>query len=916
MSKTYAAILVVVALGALLMGFTTGCGSGGTTTNGGVATFVANFLASEVRIDQALPVSFGHAQLPVCCASGSTIHAVWEDYRNGQSDILFNTSTDGGATWQASNTRIDTGTQAGAVRAVRPSICCSGNNIYVAWVETMGFSALSYYFNRSTDGGATWLANRVKVDTHPTPLNAGSNPQVCCCNNTNTVVVTWSDNRSGNHQVYGARSTDAGTTWSEQHIGGMAGFDATDPLCCCEQVAMVQYVYVAWTDTRLGGGERVFFDRSTDGGATWGADTNLDATPSFFVSDICCDAQYVYVAWLGADGSRIARLRGSSDFGATFNAEQQLKTAVGGLGAFPRLCCEGATVRAVFTDDTAQPDIYFNTSTDAGVSVLANQVRIDNGMAGDQSRSPIICCNGNNLTCMFMDDRSGTWDVWASRSTDGGTTWSMDVRLDMAGGAVDVQNFHGCCSGSNVYALYTDERDGIDRAQVQVNASADAGANWFANDVRVSQPLPPGGNATTSNICFVAKGTTLHAVFSDDRLGQERVFYNRSTDGGLTWQPTDLLLDPGMAGTEDRGPMTCCSGNNVYVAWWRTYAPSGNADIYVNRSIDGGLTWQPAPTRINTGVAVDSTPTGTPVICCNGLSVVVGWNDGRNGDSDIFINRSPDAGMTWLATAQRVDSAMAGDNAFSPRICCEGSRIHLAWEDDRNGDQDIFTNRSTNGGVTWQPMDTRLDVGDAAGAHHSYAIALCCDGTHVHVAWEDERSGDTDVYVASSSDGGATFSSDQRLDVGAAAGMGDSGDVVLCCEGTRVYAAYEDERDGSEDIYFNRSLDGGTTWLAADVRVDLGDAPGAANSDGPAICCDGDRVYIAWDEARASNPGPYFSASLDAGTTWMPAPVRISATPQTAGGQQKIACTPDFVYVAWVHSTNGAQDAVINRTAP
>ncbi len=583
----------------------------------------------------------------------------------------------------------------------------------------------------------------------------------------------------------------------------------------------------------------------------------------------------------------------------------------------PAICCQGTNIYVVWVETQGlSGNYYFNRSTDGGTTWLANQVRVDSGAAGDVSSSPFICCNGNILNCVFIDDRSGTFDVWASRSINGGANWGADVRLDIAGGAVSVQNTAVCCDAAEIYALYTDERDGPNRAQVQINASGNGGANWFANDVRVSQPNPPGLNAATRDVCFVAKGTTVHVVYSDDRLGESRVFYNRSTDGGTTWMPADVLLDAGPQTLEDRNPVVCCSGNNVYVAWERDYDATSNEDVYFNRSTDGGLTWQVAATRVNTGVAANSTNTGLPVLCCHGDNVVVAWFDTRAGDNDIFINRSANAGGSWLAAAQRVDNAPAGLNAENVSICCVGSRFHLAWEDARNGNKDIYTNRSLDNGVTWQGIDTRLDVTDPAGANWSYDPVLCCRGNRVHCAFRDERSGDDDVYVASSSDAGQNFAPDQRINLGTPPGVGEASDVAICCEDARVFVAYADDRNGDDDVYFNRSLDGGATWLPVDTRIDIGDAPGADESDDVAICCRGDRVYISWDEDNPVIEGPNFTASLDAGATWMPAPILLSAGLQPSGGSQKIACTPNYVYVVWDHSTNGPQDAVINRTPP
>ena len=63
-----------------------------------------------------------------------------------------------------------------------------------------------------------------------------------------------------------------------------------------------------------------------------------------------------------------------------------------------------------------------------------------------------------------------------------------------------------------------------------------------------------------------------------------------------------------------------------------------------------------------------------------------------------------------------------------------------AWEDTRSGASDIRLNVSLDGGKTWSPTSTRADTGDGLGATSSLAprIALGKDDA-VHVTWRDLR---------------------------------------------------------------------------------------------------------------------------------------------------------------------------------
>ena len=106
----------------------------------------------------------------------------------------------------------------GAVPAVGPN-----GEIYVTWSGPTGIR-----FDRSLDGGNTWLLNDVLVSDQPggwdysiSGINRCNGLPVTCCDRSGgpyngTIYVNWSDQRNGPNDtdVWMAKSTDGGNTWS------------------------------------------------------------------------------------------------------------------------------------------------------------------------------------------------------------------------------------------------------------------------------------------------------------------------------------------------------------------------------------------------------------------------------------------------------------------------------------------------------------------------------------------------------------------------------------------------------------------------------------------------------------------------------------------------------------------------------
>src|SRR5262245_56886531 len=140
--------------------------------------------------------------------------------------------------------------------------------------------------------------------------------------------------------------------------------------------------------------------------------------------------------------------------------------------------------------------------------------------------------------------------------------------------------------------------------------------------------------------------------------------------------------------------------------------------------------------------------------------------------------------------------------------------------------------------------EVRLDVGDDAGAHPSRNPRIAASGSSIYVAWEDYRLPFyRGIFFNRSLDGGETWlPSDERLDAHGAANPQDAAWPRIAASGSLLCAVWSDS-SGSfgvlPDIYFDRSLDGGSTWLPAKVRLDSGKAPLSTPSERPVIALSG-----------------------------------------------------------------------------
>ncbi len=163
---------------------------------------------------------------------------------------------------------------------------------------------------------------------------------------------------------------------------------------------------------------------------------------------------------------------------------------------------------------------------------------------------------------------------------------------------------------------------------------------------------------------------------------------------------------------------------------------------------------------------------------------------------EIYYKRSTNGGVNW-STDTRLTNNTA--NSMGPSVAAAGSAVHVVWQDNRDGNYEIYYKRSTDNGVNWS-ADTRLTNNTA----NSYAPSIVATTIANHIVWEDTRNGNYDIYYKRSTNAGVNWFGDIRLTSDTA----DSKWASVAISGTAVYVVWEDNRNLNWEIYFKCNLSG------------------------------------------------------------------------------------------------------------
>ncbi len=295
-----------------------------------------------------------------------------------------------------------------------------------------------------------------------------------------------------------------------------------------------------------------------------------------------------------------------------------------------------------------------------------------------------------------------------------------------------------------------------------------------------------------------------HAVLLNPTASLNEIKIARSGDGlhvvGITPSPYPFFIH--YAGSTDGGrtwPMRevplayayalgdlVAEGPHVHVAVSTRWAGP-----FVISSNDGGTTWAPG---VRVSQESNVLAVSAPILRKNGPVLNVVWVENR-GDNNIYTNRSVDHGVTWMAHDQNLSAGLPSGTDFGPTVVALGGELHVFWGRVSPTVQTLYQ-RSLDGGATWLPAPQVLALAPVV-------LAV----------------GDLHNLVVSNASGAMLRSDDSGLSWTPVTGHGITQVVDLAICGAHVLLVGRQGNAFPIDVQLQVSDDAGATWLSVPYIV-------------------------------------------------------------------------------------------------
>ena len=348
-------------------------------------------------------------------------------------------------------------------------------------------------------------------------------------------------------------------------------------------------------------------------------------------------------------------------------------------------------------------------------------------------------------------------------------------------------------------------------------------------------------------------------------------------------------------------------GSGGAIMAWRDKR-NANLDIYAQRvDANGHSLWNssgvPVCTLLSTQLLADMISDGS------GGAILV-WEDDRNGNSDIYAQRlSADGNPQWAANGIPVCTA-----AYAQQLPVLVTGLYagwaiIAWQDYRNGTgADIYAQHLTSdGNPNWG--GDGIPICTASNYQTNPAIVSDGNGGAI-IAWQDSRSDSSNIYA-------------QR--VGYWGGTQWTGGGVPICEVAEAQIlptlasdgqggaiiAWEDFRSGTRsDVYAQHVYSGGYTgWSWGGISIGTSAMYPAIVSDG------GNGAIIAWQDYRSGSGFDIYAQHVDyyGNARWTSGGAAACTAPNNQEFPRLVADGSAGAYVTWMDSRNGDRDVYAQR---
>jgi hypothetical protein len=509
---------------------------------------------------------------------------------------------------------------------------------------------------------------------------------------------------------------------------------------------------------------------------------------------------------------------------------------------------------------------------------------------------------GGSIIC-WLDDRNGNGDIYAQRiDATGNQLWKINGVAVCTEPSIQVSPVIVSDGTGGAVIVWQDGRTGgyADHYAQRVNSNGNS--LWATDGIPIFT-----FEAWTQNLVAIPDGYggTLIA-WLDNRNGNWDIFAQRLTPGGVPRWNVDGIAVCTEASDQDGAAIVTDGSGGIIVGW--DDDRNTNTDIFAQRVDSSGTVWWGADGNVICDAVGSQTD---PEMTADGSGAAIfTWSDTRNVYTDLYAQRINFLGLTpWTANGVLVCGATDWQGKAS--ITPDGANgAIIAWRDNRSGsDYDIYAQRLNSSGTEQWTTD---GIAVCSSGLQDDDPAIESDGAGgAIITWSDERNGNRDIFSQRVDASGAFLWAADGVTVCAAQST-QAGHLTIPDDSGGIVACWLDKRTLRDALYAQRiDSSGNALWFEDGVAVakeqfHLEPSDIIYDDEGGAIIC--------WADKRWDDYDIYVQRIDSLGANrWENMGIRVCALPEDQVGAKMVPDGSGGGIIVWMDSRNGNYDLYAQR---
>jgi len=341
---------------------------------------------------------------------------------------------------------------------------------------------------------------------------------------------------------------------------------------------------------------------------------------------------------------------------------------------------------------------------------------------------------GNQASAMALASDEFTELEYAIEATSNANDGNYCFRLTNAGSTTDFY-----------YATYPEISVVGDDNIYIIGLDSGGGELWSAKQVNSDGTNT---NQTDPAIAITKNSATTTVVWQDERNGNIDIYAQAIDGSGNKLWDNDLRITA--SSTDEHSPAVAFDQNNdIIIAWVNDESP--DQEIYLQKfDLTGASVW-PIPKNISLSPFDDYRP---DLDIDGSGNIYLSWTKNVSGTLNVRLAKCDADGVVQWET--QANASSADDNQYNSTVAINDSLsfVYVSWTDDRDGNEDIYAQKyDLNGNSQWAD-DTEISINLTASAQLNSVLAVNAADEPL-AAWQDDRDGDYNIYATKFTDPGS-----------------------------------------------------------------------------------------------------------------------------------------------------------------